>query len=371
MSIRIQRCAASSFNARCTAETLNPDRAARTSASVRITRWQASAANTKKTTRASLESARYPGCNGRSGRITPSGGTPIPSGQAAASSHARCNAPTSLPNISRKMSDTALTRATSRISFSLRSVSLNMRVAASRLCSSAVSSANSSGTARSDGTHVVRASTHIAMTTAAAGDSCVWRPPRSSHAVQQLTSVVGSPTSVISTFVGTLPDRRIPRVYGFSTACAHDHAHFLHAYFLRALCATNRTQCRYEQRRALISCDSSGVKRISAAQFASNSSRTCVDFSSATDSGSGLKGAVKGINLNLSNPNTVTTAVAGAILAVYTLNLNNSTSPSFTTYSFPSDRTSPFSRASFQPRCLTNASNATVSALMNPRSKSV
>lgn len=55
----------------------------------------------------------------------------------------------------------------------------------------------------------------------------------------------------------------------------------------------------------------------------------------------------------------------------HTLNLNSNTSPSFTTYSFPSDLTAPFSRASFQPPSPINASNATVSALMNPRSKSV
>lgn len=39
----------------------------------------------------------------------------------------------------------------------------------------------------------------------------------------------------------------------------------------------------------------------------------------------------------------------------YTLNLNNITSPSCTTYSFPSDRTLPLSRASFQPPSATNA----------------
>ena len=52
-----------------------------------------------------------------------------------------------------------------------------------------------------------------------------------------------------------------------------------------------------------------------------------------------------------------------------TLKRNNSTSPSFTTYSFPSLLTSPC-RKRFQPLAETKSSNATVSARMNPFPKS-
>ncbi len=54
-----------------------------------------------------------------------------------------------------------------------------------------------------------------------------------------------------------------------------------------------------------------------------------------------------------------------------TLNLNNITSPSFTAYSLPSMRYNPFSRAAATEPHFTRSSYATVSALMNPRSKSL
>ena len=57
--------------------------------------------------------------------------------------------------------------------------------------------------------------------------------------------------------------------------------------------------------------------------------------------------------------------------AHYTLNLNNSTSPSLTSYSLPSMRYNPFSRAAATEPHLTRSSYATVSALMKPRSKSL
>src|SRR5690606_2550131 len=55
----------------------------------------------------------------------------------------------------------------------------------------------------------------------------------------------------------------------------------------------------------------------------------------------------------------------------HTLKRKSNTSPSCTTYSLPSDRTAPFSRAPFQPPCVTKSLNDAVSARMNPRSKSV
>jgi hypothetical protein len=54
-----------------------------------------------------------------------------------------------------------------------------------------------------------------------------------------------------------------------------------------------------------------------------------------------------------------------------TLKRKSMTSPSFTTYSLPSDLTTPFSRDPFHPELATNSSYPTVSARMNPRSKSV
>ena len=53
-----------------------------------------------------------------------------------------------------------------------------------------------------------------------------------------------------------------------------------------------------------------------------------------------------------------------------TLNLNSSTSPSLPTYSLPSMRYNPFSRAPATEPHFTRSSYATVSALMKPRWKS-
>src|SRR5690606_5239865 len=54
----------------------------------------------------------------------------------------------------------------------------------------------------------------------------------------------------------------------------------------------------------------------------------------------------------------------------HVLNLKSITSPSWTTYSLPSARDSPCSRAAFHPFTRTKSSYATVSARMKPRSKS-
>ena len=56
------------------------------------------------------------------------------------------------------------------------------------------------------------------------------------------------------------------------------------------------------------------------------------------------------------------------ILIYYTLNLNNITSPSLTTYSLPSSLTNPFSLAAVIVPTCTKSLNAIVSALMNPLS---
>ena len=55
----------------------------------------------------------------------------------------------------------------------------------------------------------------------------------------------------------------------------------------------------------------------------------------------------------------------------HTLNLNSVTSPSFITYSLPSDRKSPFSFAAAMLPQLLRSSKATISALIKPRSKSL
>src|SRR6185437_11904736 len=64
---------------------------------------------------------------------------------------------------------------------------------------------------------------------------------------------------------------------------------------------------------------------------------------------------------------------AGTVLTalLHTLNRNNITSPSCTTYSFPSDRTAPFSRAPFHPSFSTKSSSLPVSPRMHPPSKSL
>lgn len=59
------------------------------------------------------------------------------------------------------------------------------------------------------------------------------------------------------------------------------------------------------------------------------------------------------------------------IIFIYTLNRNNITSPSFTTYSFPSSLTNPFSLAAAILPAVTKSSKLTVSARINPFSKSV
>src|SRR6476661_9898995 len=53
-------------------------------------------------------------------------------------------------------------------------------------------------------------------------------------------------------------------------------------------------------------------------------------------------------------------------IAAYPLNRNSITSPSCTTYSFPSARARPCSRAGFQPPTRTKSSYETVSARIKP-----
>ena len=55
----------------------------------------------------------------------------------------------------------------------------------------------------------------------------------------------------------------------------------------------------------------------------------------------------------------------------YTLNRNSTMSPSFMTYSLPSERTRPFSLAAFMEPQAIRSSKLTTSARMKPRSKSV
>ena len=65
------------------------------------------------------------------------------------------------------------------------------------------------------------------------------------------------------------------------------------------------------------------------------------------------------------------TSVILAISIYYTLKRNSTTSPSFITYSLPSLLRRPFSLTLLRSPSRTRSSNATTSARMNPRSKSL